>query len=72
MAVYRVEFTAKGYLEIPAPDPGTAYEKAMDIVSGMSSKTFMNTFGDDVEANEVEIIEEDVNPHDYYMDLDIG
>ena len=72
MAVYRIEFTAKGYLEIPAPDPDTAYERATDIVSGMSSKTFMDTFGDDVEAHNVEVAEEDVNPHDRYLDLDIG
>lgn len=69
MPVYRVEFTAKGYLELAAPDPDTAYEKAIDIVDGMSSKTFLHTFGDDIEATEVECVEEDVNPHDYYLDF---
>lgn len=69
MAVYRIEFTAKGYLELSAPDPDTAYEKALDIVSGMSSKAFLDTFGDDVEAEDVELVEEDINPHDYYLDL---
>lgn len=69
MPVYKVEFTAKGYLEINASNKEEAFEKAADLVHGMSPKTFSETFADEVEANHVECTEEDVNPHDYYLDI---
>lgn len=69
MSVYRVEFTAKGYIELAAPNPDAAYERAMDIVDGMSNKAFADIFADNVEAEEVECVEEEMNPHDYYLDI---
>jgi hypothetical protein len=72
MPVYKVPFTAKGYVEISAPDESSAHEMARDIVDGMSAKTFYQTFADEIEADNVELVEEDVNHHDRYIDMDIG
>lgn len=69
MSVYKIEFTTKGSLEIAAPNQETAYEMAVDIVDGMSSKTFYYTFSDEVEVNNVECIEEDVNCRDCLLDI---
>ena len=72
MPVYRVEFVAKGYIEVSRPDESSASEVAEDLVAGMTPRTFHATFSDEVELNKVELAEEDVNSHDRQIDLNYG